>query len=154
MKIYQHKTIQRIPISIEKAWDFFSSPKNLDQITPNDMGFKILSISGGDKMYEGQIIHYKVAPVAKIPIRWTTEITHVTEGDYFVDEQRFGPYAMWHHEHHFKQIDGGVEMIDHVHYAIPFGYIGRIANSIFVKSKLKEIFDFRYKKVEELFGSI
>ncbi len=154
MKIYEHRTIQSIPIGLEEAWDFFSSPRNLDQITPDNMGFRILSISGGEKMYEGQIIHYKVAPVARIPIRWTTEITHIKEGKYFVDEQRFGPYAMWHHEHHFEEIEGGIKMIDHVHYAIPLGFIGRIANTLLVKSRLNEIFDYRYKKIEELFGTI
>jgi len=87
-----------------------------------------------------------------IKLNWMTEITHVKEKEYFVDEQRFGPFAFWHHEHHFTEIDGGVLMHDILHYSIGFGPIGKIANAITVKKKIKEIFEFRYKKVEEIFG--
>ena len=103
-------------------------------------------------MYPGQIINYIVTPVLGIPMRWTTEITHVDHMRYFVDEQRFGPYAMWHHQHWFREVPGGVEMTDIVDYAIPFGYLGRIAQSLFVKSKLEEIFDYRFKVVDQLFS--
>jgi ligand-binding SRPBCC domain-containing protein len=152
MKVYDFKTEQILPISLEKAWDFFSSPKNLKEITPDYMDFKITNDLGDGKMYPGQIITYKVRPVAGIPMRWATEITHVKDHDYFVDEQRFGPYAMWHHQHFFEEVKEGVLMKDIINYAIPFGPIGRLANTLMVRSKLTEIFDYRYKKVEELFG--
>ncbi|MES2774130.1 MAG: SRPBCC family protein [Bacteroidota bacterium] len=152
-KVYSFKAIQNLPIPLEKAWDFFSQPGNLQQITPESMGFKVLSKYHGDIMYPGQIIEYKVRPVAGIPLYWMTEITHVSEGKYFVDEQRFGPYTMWHHQHHFKAIDGGTEMIDIVHYKLPLWFLGDIAHSLFVKKQLHNIFDFRYKKAVELFGN-
>lgn len=151
-KVYSLKTVQFIPVSLEKAWDFFSNPANLQAITPEGMGFQIVSKHHGDKMYAGQVIEYKVKPVAGIPMYWMTEITHVEDKKFFVDEQRFGPYSLWHHQHHFKEVNGGVEMTDIVHYKIPFWFIGDIANSLFVKNKLKAIFDHRFKKVEELFG--
>ena len=152
MKIYTQIFKQNVPISIEKAWDFFSSPKNLAKITPEHMGFIITSTYNDEKMYPGMLITYKVSPLLGIPLDWCTEITHVEQHKYFVDEQRFGPYAMWHHQHHFKEIDGGVEMIDIVNYAIPFGFIGRIANSILVESEVKKIFDYRTIKIDEFFG--
>ncbi|HSB93750.1 MAG TPA: SRPBCC family protein [Flavitalea sp.] len=144
--------VQRIPISIEEAWQFFSNPGNLQAITPPTMGFKIISTHHGDRMYAGQIIEYRVAPVFQIPLYWMTEITHVESHKYFVDEQRFGPYLLWHHQHHFKEIAGGVEMTDIVNYRLPLGFIGRTVNAIFVKNELKRIFDFRSAKVEELYG--
>ena len=146
------KTVQNIPISIEAAWEFFSNPANLQAITPPKMGFRIISTNHGDRMYAGQIIEYKVAPLLGIALYWMTEITHVESRKYFIDEQRFGPYALWHHQHHFKEIPGGVEMTDIVNYRMPLGFIGRAANQIFVKNQLKSIFDFRSAKVEELFG--
>lgn len=153
MAVYSLKTVQRIPVSLEKAWDFFSSPANLADITPSNLGFHIISKHHGDKMYAGQIIEYTVKPVLGIPLYWMTEITHVEEGRYFVDEQRFGPYSLWHHQHHFKAIEGGVEMTDIVHYKIPLWILGDLAHGLFVRRQLKQIFDFRFKRVEELFGS-
>ncbi|MCX6315636.1 MAG: SRPBCC family protein [Sphingobacteriales bacterium] len=153
-KVYSLSTVQTIPISMEKAWDFFSSPANLQQITPSSLGFSIISKFHGDKMYAGQVIEYKVRPVMGIPLYWMTEITHVSEGKYFVDEQRFGPYSLWHHQHHFRVVEGGVEMTDIVHYKLPFWFLGDIANSLLVKRQLKGIFDFRFKKVESLFGKM
>jgi ligand-binding SRPBCC domain-containing protein len=141
-----------MPISLTEAWDFFSSPANLQRITPAHMGFRIISRYHGEKMYPGQIIEYTVRPLLGIPLYWMTEITHVKEGVYFVDEQRFGPYALWHHQHHFFPIEGGVEMSDIVHYKIPMGPLGQFANTLFVAAQLRRIFDYRYKKVEELFG--
>jgi ligand-binding SRPBCC domain-containing protein len=152
MATYSLKTVQRIPVSIEVAWDFFSNPSNLKEITPANLGFVILSKHHGEKMYAGQIIEYKVKPLLGIPIYWMTEITHVKEKESFVDEQRFGPYAFWHHQHHFKEIDGGVEMTDIVHYRNPLGVLGNIANALFVKNQLKKIFEFRFQKTEEVFG--
>ena len=153
MAAHSIKTIQKIPVSLDKAWDYFSNPANLQAITPENMGFKVISKHHGDIMYAGQIIEYTVKPVFGIPIYWMTEITQVKDKEYFIDEQRFGPYSLWHHQHHFKEIPGGVEMTDIVHYKNPMWFAGRIANSLFVKNKLKGIFDYRYKKVEELFGA-
>ena len=149
-KVYSIKTIQILPWSMEETWDFFSSPKNLSKITPTNLGFKIISKHHGEKMYPGQVIEYIVKPVLGIPMYWMTEITHVEEQKYFVDEQRFGPYSMWHHQHHFKQVEGGVEMTDIVHYKLPLGFLGDIAHAIFVKKQLQGIFNFRYQVVEEL----
>lgn len=152
MATFSIKTVQLIPVDIETAWKFFSNPANLQAITPKNLGFKILSKHHGDKMYPGQIIEYKVSPVLGIPMYWMTEITHVKEKEFFVDEQRFGPYQLWHHQHHFKIVEGGVEMTDIVHYRNPLGFLGNIANILFVKAQLKQIFEFRFKVVEDLFG--
>ena len=107
----------------------------------------------GEKMYPGQVIEYIVKPILAAPVYWMTEITHVAEEQFFVDEQRFGPYSFWHHQHHFKQIEKGVEMTDIVHYKIPYWFIGDIANSLFVKQQLKKIFDYRYKVIQQKFGA-
>jgi len=152
MAVYSLKTVQVLPVTLEKAWDFFSSPANLATITPPHMGFNIISKHHGAKMYPGQIIEYTVKPLLGIPLYWMTEITHVEEGKYFVDEQRFGPYSLWHHQHHFREVPGGVEMTDIVHYKIPLWILGDIANALFVRKQLQGIFDYRYKKVEELFS--
>jgi ligand-binding SRPBCC domain-containing protein len=152
MKIYTLTKKQFLPITLDEAWAFFSTPINLKKITPEYMGFNILTDLGDGKMYPGQIIHYIVTPVLGIPMRWTTEITHVIDRKYFVDEQRFGPYSFWHHQHWFREVDGGVEMTDIVNYGIPLGVLGRIANTVFVQSKLQEIFDYREKVTNEMFG--
>ncbi|MDA9250320.1 SRPBCC family protein [Flavobacteriaceae bacterium] len=151
MKIYRKHTFQNLPITCDQAWDFLSDPNNLKTITPDYMGFEILS-GAEKKMYAGQIIQYIVTPVMGIPTKWVTEITHVKEGEYFVDEQRFGPYALWHHKHFIRPIENGVEMEDIIDYKIPFGTLGRLAHPIIVKPKLNEIFDYRQKKLIELFG--
>jgi ligand-binding SRPBCC domain-containing protein len=151
-KVYRFKTVQQIPVSLQAAWDFFSNPANLSTITPPNMGFKMVSLYHGDTMYPGQIIEYKVKPVLGIPLYWMTEITHVEDQKYFVDEQRFGPYSLWHHQHHFKAISGGVEMSDIVHYKIPFGILGDLSQALFVRKELKSIFDYRIKAVERIFG--
>ena len=153
MKLYQIKTNQELPISIEKAWKFFSNPNNLKDITPGEMNFNI--ISGADKsIFAGQIIQYKVSPIMGINLNWVTEITHVKEHEYFVDEQRFGPYALWHHKHFFRKINGGILMEDVVDYKIPLGLIGQFAHFIFVKNKLKKIFKYRHDKLVKLFGKM
>jgi ligand-binding SRPBCC domain-containing protein len=153
-KVYDIKTVQRIPVDLATAWDFFSSPANLKEITPKNLGFNIISKHHGKKMYAGQIIEYTVRPVMSIPLYWMTEITHVEEQKYFIDEQRFGPYSLWHHQHHFKQVENGVEMTDIVHYKLPFWFLGDVANTLFVKQQLDDIFNFRFKRVEELFGKL
>src|SRR5210317_825128 len=150
MKIYRLETIQNLPITQTEAWDFLSNPKNLKRITPDYMGFKIVS-GASERMFAGQIIQYVVTPVLGIPTTWVTEITHVEEGNYFVDEQRFGPYALWHHKHFIKPIKNGVEMTDIIDYKIPFGVFGRMAHPIVVGPKLKEIFDYRRTALIELF---
>lgn len=152
MAAHSIKTVQKIPVSLEKVWKFFSDPGNLQAITPDNMGFKVISKHHGDTIYAGQIIEYKVSPVLGIPLYWMTEITQVKEKEYFIDEQRFGPYSLWHHQHHFKEIPGGVEMTDIIHYKNPLWILGRLANLFFVKKKLRSIFNYRFQKVEELFG--
>ena len=153
MKIYTKSSKQNLPISIQEAWEFLSNPKNLKTITPDYMGFIIES--GADRpMFPGQIIEYIVTPVMGIKTKWVTEITHVQELRYFVDEQRFGPYSLWHHKHFLKEIPGGVEMEDVIHYKIPMGFSGQLVHPILVKPKLDEIFDYRRKKLIDLFGEI
>ena len=153
MKLYQLKAKQGFPISKGQAWDFLSDPKNLKVITPDHMGFHILS--GADRpMFQGQIIQYVIKPFPGYSTKWVTEITHVKEGMYFVDEQRFGPYVLWHHKHFLKEIDGGVEMEDIIDYKIPFGFIGQLVQPILVKKQLATIFNYREKKLNELFGTI
>lgn len=151
MKIYTLHQKQNLPIDLNTAWDFLSDPKNLKTITPDYMGFHILS--GADRpMFAGQIIQYVVTPVLGIKTTWVTEITHSVHNDYFVDEQRFGPYALWHHKHFIKQIPGGVEMEDIIDYKLPFGLLGQLAHPIIVRPKLDEIFNYRKQKLEALFG--
>lgn len=149
--MYQLKRTQFVKTDLQTCWDFFSSPKNLKEITPDYMGFDVL-VDVPEKMYEGLMIEYIVKPLLGIPMTWITEIKYVHDKEFFVDEQRKGPYKIWHHEHHFKEVEGGVEMIDIVSYEIPLGVLGKIAHPIFVKNKLDEIFNYRFKKVEEIFG--
>ncbi len=151
MKLYQLYKKQELNISLEFAWDFFSAPKNLKKITPPYMGFEIVGISTNDKMYAGMIIEYIVKPVLGLPMRWVTEITHVKENEYFVDEQRFGPYSLWHHLHKFSISNGKLIMEDIVNYALPFGFLGRIAHRLFVRKRIEDIFEYRVKIIEQLF---
>ena len=151
--VYTLERTQTLPISLEQAWDFFSSPANLKEITPDHMGFDIQSNPRFlGKMYPGQVITYIVRPILGIPLFWMTEITHVEHGKFFVDEQRVGPYALWHHQHHFKAVSGGVEATDLVHYQLPLGILGRFAHWLFVKRQLESIFRYRWNKLEQLFG--
>lgn len=152
MKVYRLERTQILKIPIEEAWSFFSSPKNLKDITPPHMKFEIRYISGGNKMYPGQIINYKLYPVPGVPASWTTEITHVKEPYFFVDEQKAGPYTLWHHQHFFKEVAEGVEMTDIVNYAIPFGILGKMANWLFVEKQVNGIFDYRYKVLDRIFN--
>jgi ligand-binding SRPBCC domain-containing protein len=152
MKIYTFHRKQKLPITIETAWAFLSNPKNLKTITPDYMSFYILS--GADRpMFAGQIIQYIVTPILGIKTKWVTEITQVEDQKYFVDEQRFGPYALWHHKHFIKEIDGGVEMEDIIDYKVPMGILGQLVHPILVKPKLEEIFAYRQKKLIELYGT-
>lgn len=151
MTLYNLKSKQVLPISLKEAWEFFSTPSNLSKITPGDMGFDIQYISGGHKTYAGQIISYKIKILGGLRVNWVTEITHVDAPHYFVDEQRFGPYAMWHHQHSFTEIDGGVEMTDEVNYAIPLGLLGRLAHWLFVERQVNAIFDHRRSVLKAYF---
>lgn len=146
--IYTLEAKHFVAISLAEAWQFFSSPMNLSKITPAHMGFHITS-GIPLNMYAGQIISYKVSPIPGIRTNWVTEITHVSEGKYFVDEQRYGPYRMWHHEHHFEAQSGGVLMTDRISYKLPFGMIGRFAHFIFIRRQLELIFEFRAKSLEQ-----
>ncbi len=152
MSVYTLKRVQRLPITVAEAWDFFSTPDNLKKITPEHMGFQVTSDPDFlTKIYAGQVITYTVKPLLGIPLFWMTEITHVEPGVFFVDEQRVGPYALWHHQHHFKAVPGGVEMTDLVHYRVPLGWLGDFANWLFVRQQLKQIFDYRWKALEAKF---
>jgi ligand-binding SRPBCC domain-containing protein len=153
MKIYSLKRTIKLKMTMEQSWDFFSNPNNLTLITPPSLNLNITS-ELPDKMYTGMIITYTVAPLFGIPMTWVTEITHMEEPDFFVDEQRFGPYEFWHHQHRFEEIEGGIEASDLVHYALPLDPLGRIANSLIVKKQLKEIFDYRAGYLENCFGTI
>jgi ligand-binding SRPBCC domain-containing protein len=146
------KTEQKVPADMKTLWNFISSPRNLSKITPEHMGFQITNEPIPEKMYPGMIISYKVKPLFGIEMNWVSEITQLREYEYFIDEQRVGPYAIWHHEHHVKEIDGGVLMSDIISYKPPFGFLGDIANTIIIKSQLKSIFDFRFQAMEKTFG--
>lgn len=148
--IYTLEVRQQIPVEMKQAWSFFSSPENLSVMTPPEMNFKITS-GKPEKIFAGQIISYKVNALPFIKSNWVTEITQVKEQAYFIDEQRFGPYKMWHHEHHFKGNEKGILMTDRITYKIPFGFLGQFIHSIFIKRKLIGIFSFRIAKLNELF---
>jgi ligand-binding SRPBCC domain-containing protein len=142
---------QEIPVSLETAWEYFSTPKNLANITPPEMGFVITSEKEG-KAYEGQIISYNVGVLFGIRTSWVTEITKVKEQHYFVDEQRFGPYSMWHHEHFFELLPNGNTMMrDKISYKIPLGFLGQLMNSLFIKKQLKHIFAYRTEQLKSIF---
>ncbi|MFY7936536.1 MAG: SRPBCC family protein [Flavobacterium sp.] len=151
MKIYRLASKQNLPISKKEAWDFLSSPKNLKAITPEYMSFYFLC-GAYTPLFDGKKFNFFVPPLLVINTTWVTEITHVVEGEYFVDEQRFGPYALWHHKHFIKEIPGGVEMEDIIDYKVPMGILGQLVHPFIVKPKLDEIFEYRRKKLIELFG--
>ena len=150
--IYQFKTKQLLKSDLETVWDFVSSPRNLKKITPPYMGFDITSKDLPLKMYPGMIISYKVSPLLSIPTTWVTEITQVEKHKFFIDEQRVGPYSMWHHQHFLDETKDGILMTDIVTYKPPFGILGSIANSLFIKKKLKSIFDYRFVALEKIFN--
>jgi ligand-binding SRPBCC domain-containing protein len=153
MAFYQFQKEQFIKTSIKDIWDFISSPQNLKKITPKNMGFDIRTPNLPDKIYEGMIISYTVRPLLGIPTNWVTEITHIRDKSYFVDEQRVGPYKLWHHQHIIIPKKNGVLMKDIVSYQPPFGLLGNVANALVIKNKLNEIFDFRTKELERIFPS-
>ena len=152
MAFYQLIKTQKVPVNKELIWDFISSPSNLKEITPEHMGFIVTSNTGEAKMYPGMIITYKVSPLLGIKLNWVTEITQVRDMEYFVDEQRIGPYSMWHHQHKIEAVEGGVLMTDIVTYQPPFGFLGAIANLLFIRRQLEQIFNYRTIAVEKRFG--
>lgn len=151
--IYTLHSEQYLTCTLEEAWLFFSDPRNLDKITPKDMGFRITN-KPAITTYEGQIITYKIGIFPLIDTNWVTEITHLRDRQFFVDEQRFGPYAMWHHEHHFEELpDGRVLMTDIVNYKVPLGWLGRVIAGGMVSKKVYEIFRNRYVLLENYFNT-
>lgn len=151
-KIYRLESFQKIPVSSEKAWEFFSNAHNLLKLTPPFLNLKPVNDTYASDVYEGQTIQYYVKPLFGIPVKWITEITKVVPQQSFIDEQRKGPYKLWRHEHTLTPILGGVEMQDRINYSLPFGYLGNLAHSLFVKRQLKKIFDYRFQKIIEIFG--
>lgn len=151
MKIYTFSQKQKVPISLNQAWEFLSNSDNLSIMTPSYMNFKKIS-NDNRPLYSGQIIQYSVTPILGIPVKWVSEITQLKKNDYFVDIQLYGPYNMWHHKHFVKEIEGGVEIEDLIDYKIPLGIIGQLMHPFLVKPKLKEAFEFRKNKLIELFG--
>jgi ligand-binding SRPBCC domain-containing protein len=151
MSIHRFATRQFLPVSPEEAWAFFSTPRNLSRITPPDMNFRIVTPDLPDETYAGQIISYTLTPLMGIRTGWTTEITHVRAPFFFVDEQRKGPYRLWHHQHHFKAVESGTEMTDIVHYEIPMGFLGDALNALFIRKKVEGIFHHRTQVLEKLF---
>ncbi len=149
--IHVINTEQELPISIDEAWEFFSTPVNLEKLTPNNLRFKILTCSH-NKMVEGQIISYKIRLMPLVWMNWVTEITRVEHKSYFIDDQRSGPYKIWHHRHTFTETENGVLMQDQVHYLLPFGIIGKIVHLLFVKAQLKRIFEYRKETLEKMFS--
>ena len=152
MKTYHLEFSQVLPIPIDEAWDFFSNPGNLGKITPEKMDFRITYQSGGETMYPGKLIKYKIKIFPLFLSTWLTEITYVQKPNYFVDEQLQGPYTWWHHQHHFEEITGGVKMKDVVSYSIPLGIIGRLMNYLFIHREINRIFEHRKKVLSQLFG--
>ena len=152
MPVYTLHQTQIIPSTVEKVWEFISSPYNLKLITPDYMGFDITTKNLPIRIYAGMMISYTVRPIMGIKMRWVTEITHMSDLRYFVDEQRHGPYKMWHHQHLIEAVEGGVKMTDIVDYEPPFGFLGGIANHLIIKKQLAAIFNYRNTKLEEYFG--
>lgn len=152
MKIYHLKQKQFLPITLTEAWSFFSDPRNLESITPPRLKFQIVNVSMDRDVYEGQVIHYRIQILPLVWVTWLTEITKVKNMEYFIDDQRLGPYSLWHHQHHFREVRGGVEMSDAVTYALPLGWLGRIAHALFVRAELLSIFLHRRQVLERRFS--
>ena len=144
---------QFLPITLDEAWDFFSTPYNLNEITPPEMSFEFVSPQQ-DSTYAGQLIQYRIKPVLNIPMSWVTEITQCVDKKYFIDEQRFGPYAFWHHQHHFTEVPGGVEMVDELHWGLPMGWLGKLVAGRWVRKQVQHIFEYREQKLSEILEKI
>lgn len=140
-----------IPRPLDEVWTFFSRPENLNEVTPDGMSFQILTPIQGKEMYAGMIVQYNISPFLGIQMDWITEITHISDKAFFIDDQRVGPYSLWHHQHHFKAVPGGTEMSDILHYQVPFGPIGTIANWLFVERQVDGIFTYRETAIKRIF---
>jgi ligand-binding SRPBCC domain-containing protein len=151
MAIHQINAETFVPATLDAVWDFISDPRNLQEITPKNMDFRILTPGLPEKIYPGLMIWYRLKLPGGVPAQWLTEITHVKDKSYFVDEQRKGPYALWHHEHFIREVEGGVEMKDLVTYRLPLGPLGELAGSLFVKKQLDGIFSFREEALRRIF---
>ena len=150
MKIHRFESVQILPISLSEAWGFFSTPANLDDMTPPELAFETLS--GGDEaMFPGQIIVHRIQILPGIWSQWVTEIVEVADGHYFIDEQRSGPYRFWHHLHRFESCPEGVRILDRVHYALPFHPFSAPFHGLFIQPKLEQIFQFRREILERRF---
>lgn len=152
MNVYSIQRQQILPITLEEAWPFFSTPRNLEAITPSFLRFQITS-EVPDAIYSGLIISYRIAAIAGIPMTWVTEIKHVEPLYRFVDEQRIGPFRFWYHEHSFRSVSGGIEMTDKVFYVMPWGFFGRCVHAVFIRSRLEKIFNFRASYLRGLWQS-
>lgn len=150
MRLHSIHRTQTLPVSLEKAWQFFSSPFNLPSIIPPWLK---LTVTNGvsDQMFPGMIIRYRVTPLLSVSVTWISEITHMDPMHYFVDEQRFGPYRFWHHHHHFQPAKGGIEMTDTVHYSMKYGPLGGLMHAFLIRKRLEAIFDFRQRTLTHLF---
>lgn len=147
--IHTLERTQFIPADPVRVWEFFCAPQNLNALTPPEMHFEILGQPA--PMHQGQLISYRIRVAPGVRVHWLTEIRHVRDGRYFVDEQRRGPYSLWYHEHCFEPMAGGVQMTDRVTYALPFGPLGDLVHALWVRRTLTHIFDFRRGAVEKLF---
>lgn len=154
MPHYQIIKKQKLATTIDEAWAFISNPSNLKKITPPHMGFDITSGNEDTDMYAGMIITYKVSPVLGIKMNWVTEISHVEDKQFFIDEQRIGPYNFWHHQHRISPIKNGVLMEDIITYQPPFGIVGILLNAIFIRKNLNKIFNFRREILREMYGEL
>jgi ligand-binding SRPBCC domain-containing protein len=152
MMLYRLERSQTVPAKLDEVWDYFSRPENLNELTPPDMDFEIVHFDG-EAMYAGQLIEYRVRFMPLLRSRWLTEIAHVREQSYFVDEQRIGPYRFWYHEHLFRPVDSGTEIGDRVSYGLPFGPLGALVHAVWVQQRLEGIFDYRAEKIAQLFGT-
>jgi len=149
---YQLIREQQLNCTIERAWDFFSSPLNLADITPKDMNFQVLTQMNGERIYEGMLIEYKVSPILHIPMHWVTKIVSVDYHKSFTDFQSKGPYKLWNHYHEFVQNEKGILMKDVVDYELPLGFLGSLAHVLFVKKRIEDIFNYRFNVLEGLFN--
>lgn len=155
MAIHTLHRKQIIAATRDAAWAFFSNPRNLASITPPELGFEVLTPDLPAHIYPGMMIAYRVRPLLGVPMKWLTEITQVKEGEYFVDEQRIGPYSIWHHEHWFRPAgEGKVEIEDRVTYALPLGWLGNLAHPLLVRPQLERIFAFRQQVMNEVFPPV
>ncbi len=153
MKLERIQTVQRLPIQLEEAWDFFTSPKNLSLITPHWLDYRI-NLDPPEYLHPGTIISASIRPVPVISTSWISEITHIRPPQFYITEQRFGPFKMWHHEHHFRAIDEGVEIEDIIMYGMHFGMIGSFVHNIYLRKRLHDVFSYRAQALEQRFGSV